>query len=236
MLQRSVTSAGLLLAAILICASPAHAQQTVNFTIGHFAPVGFDARISDNGLTDDVIATNAGFLAFDIDEFGGASFGGEWLVGLGRFLEAGAGVSYTAQTVPSFYRNFVDPDGTEVDQDLYLRITPIAFTVRVLPFGQSTPIQPYFGGGLGVINWKYRESGEFIDFNAGREIFVETFEATGNSTGAIVLGGVRFAGRRFTAGGEVRYQNASGDLPSDFTAPKIDLGGWTYNFTVGARF
>ena len=176
------------------------------------------------------------FLVFDPDEFGGASFGGEWLVGLGRFLEAGAGVSYSAQTVPSFYADFVDPDGTEVDQDLHLRTTPIAFTVRVLPFGQSSPIQPYFGGGLAVINWKYRESGEFIDFNAGREIFVDTFEATGNSTGAIVLGGVRFAGRRFTAGGEFRYQHASGDLPSDFSAPKIDLGGWTYNFTVGARF
>ena len=231
MLLRSVTSVGLLIAAVLICASPAHAQQTVNFTIGHFSPFGPDSRVSG-----DVINENLTFLVFDPDEFGGASIGGEWLVGLGRFLEAGAGVSYTAQTVPSFYRDFADPDGTEVDQDLHLRMTPIAFTVRVLPFGQSTPIQPYFGGGLGVINWKYRESGEFIDFNAGREIFVDTFEATGTSTGAIVLGGVRFAGRRFTAGGEVRYQHASGDLPIDFSANKIDLGGWTYNFTVGARF
>ena len=45
-------------------------------------------------------------------------------MGLGRFLEAGAGVSYSAQTVPSFYADFVDPDGTEVDQDLHLRTTP----------------------------------------------------------------------------------------------------------------
>jgi hypothetical protein len=216
MLPRSVTSVGLLIAALLICASPAHAQQTVNFTVGHFSPFDPNSRVSG-----DVINENLTFLVFDPDEFGGASFGGEWLVGLGRFLEGGAGVSYSAQTVPSFYADFVDPDGTEVDQD---------------PFGQSSPIQPYFGGGLAVINWKYRESGEFIDFNAGREIFVDTFEATGNSTGAIVLGGVRFAGRRFTAGGEFRYQHASGDLPNDFTAPKIDLGGWTYNFTVGARF
>jgi hypothetical protein len=231
MLQRFVTSAGLLFAAILICASPAHAQQTINFTIGHFNPLDFDSRASG-----DVINENLTFLAFDPDEFGGASIGGEWLVGLGRFLEAGAGVSYTAQTVPSFYQDFFDPDGTEVDQDLHLRITPVAFTVRVLPFGQSTPIQPYFGGGLGIFNWKYRESGEFIDFNAGREIFVDTFEATGNSTGAIVLGGVRFAGSSFSAGGEFRYQHASGDLPNDFSAPKIDLGGWTFNVTVGARF
>jgi hypothetical protein len=108
--------------------------------------------------------------------------------------------------------------------------------VRVLPFGQSTPIQPYFGGGLAIVNWKYRESGEFIDFNNNREIFVDSFEATGNATGAVVLGGVRFAGRRFTAGGEFRYQHAEGDMPSDFSASKINLGGWTYNFTVGARF
>jgi hypothetical protein len=231
MLQRFVTSAGLLFAAILICASPAHAQQTLNFTVGHFSPFDPDSRVSG-----DVINENLSFLVFDPDEFGGASFGGEWLVGLGRFLEAGAGVSYSSQTVPSFYRDFVDPNGTEVDQDLHLRTTPIAFTVRVLPFGQSVPIQPYFGGGLAVVNWKYRESGEFIDFNAGREIFVDTFEATGNSTGAVVLGGVRFAGQRFSAGGEIRYLNADGDLPSDFSAPKIDLGGWSYNFTVGARF
>jgi len=234
MVQRTLTSAALL-AAILICASPAHAQQTVNFTIGHFAPVGFDARFSDSGLTDDVIATNAGFLVFDIDDFGGAAFGGEYLVGLGRFLEAGAGVSYTAQTVPSFYQDFIDSDGTEVDQDLYLRMTPIAFTMRVGLF-RSGPIQPYFGGGVAIVNWKYRESGEFIDFNNNREIFVDSFEATGNATGPVVLGGVRFAGRRFTAGGEIRYQHAEGEMPNDFSAPKINLGGWTYNFTVGARF
>lgn len=231
MLQRTVTSIGLLLAAILICASPAHAQQTVNFTVGHFSPFDPNSRVSG-----DVINENLTFLVFDPDEFGGASIGGEWLVSLGRFFEAGAGVSYTGQTVPSFYRDFIDSDGTEVDQDLHLRLVPIAFTVRVLPFGQSSPIQPYFGGGLAVINWKYRESGEFIDFGNNRQIFVDTFEATGNSTGAVVLGGVRFAGRRFSAGGEIRYLNASGDLPIDFSAPKIDLGGWTYNFTVGARF
>ncbi len=145
MLQRSVTSVVLLIAAVLICASPAHAQQTVNFTLGYFNPFDPSSRVSGDVLNEDRT-----FLVFDIDEFGGASVGGEWLVALGRFFEAGAGISYSAQTVPSFYADFVDPDGTEIDQDLHLRTTPIAFTVRVLPFGQSSPIQPYFGGGLGV--------------------------------------------------------------------------------------
>jgi hypothetical protein len=231
MLQRSVTSAVLVFAAILACARPAHAQQTLNFTLGYFAPLDEHSR-----TPGDVLTNNQTFLAFDIDDFGGASVGGEWLVSLGRFFEAGAGVSYTGQTVPSVYRDFVDSDGTEIDQDLQLRLVPIAFTVRILPFGQSSPVQPYFGGGLGIINWRYRETGEFVNFSAGRVIFEDTFEDSGSSTGPIVLGGVRFAGQRLSAGGEVRYQHAEGDLSNDFAGSKIDLGGWTYNFTIGMRF
>jgi hypothetical protein len=230
MLQRTVTSI-VLVAAFLTCARPAHAQQTVNFTLGYFAPQDYESRTSG-----DVLIANSSFLLFDIDEFGGAAVGGEWLVGLGNFFEAGAGISYTGQSVPSVYRDFIDSDGTEVDSDLELRLVPIAFTVRLLPFGQRSPIQPYVGGGLGIINWRYRETGEFIDFGAGREIIVDTFEESGSSTGPIFLGGVRFAGQRITAGGEVRFHDAEGDLPNDFAGPKIDLGGWTYNFTVGVRF
>jgi hypothetical protein len=231
MLHRTVTSAMLVFAAILTCARPAHAQQTLNFTLGYFAPLDEHSR-----TPGDVLTNNQTFLAFDIDDFGGAAVGGEWLVGLGRFFEAGAGVSYSGQTVHSVYLDFVDSDGTEIDQDLQLRLVPVTFTVRVLPFGQSSPVQPYFGGGLGIINWRYRETGEFVNFGAGRIIFEDTFEDTGSSTGLIVLGGVRFAGQRLSAGGEIRYQDADGDLSNDFAGSKIDLGGWTYNFTIGMRF
>ena len=59
---------------------------------------------------------------------------------------------------------------------------------------------------------------------------------SGFDAGPIVLGGIRFAGDAFSTGFEIRYQRGSGDLDSDFAAPKIDLGGWTYNFTAGYRF
>ncbi len=230
-MQRTVTSAVLVFAAIMTCARPAHAQQTLNFTLGYFAPLGVDARVSDDALN---VARRD--LVFDVGDFGSASVGGEWLLPLGNFFEAGAGVSFSQQTVPSVYADYVDSDGTEVDQDLQLRLVPLAFTFRVLPLGQRSPVQPYFGAGLGIVNWRYRESGEFIDFNAGLEIFEDSFEATGTSTGPVVLGGIRFAGRTMSAGGEIRYQHAEGDLPNDFAGSRIDLGGWTYNFTVGLRF
>jgi len=226
---------GLIVGALLMYANVASAQdlgrQTVNFTLGYFTPFGFDARDDD-----DVLLANSTFLLFDIDDFHGASVGGEWLFPLARHIEGGIGVSFTSQTAHSVYADFVDSDGTEIDQDLHLRTTPIAFTVRLIPVSPSSPFQPYVGGGVGLINWRYSERGEFVDFNAGREIFNGNFEKSGTNAGPVVLGGVRFAGDAFSAGFEVRYQYAEGDLDPDFAAPKIDLGGWTYNFTAGVRF
>ena len=54
--------------------------------------------------------------------------------------------------------------------------------------------------------------------------------------GPLALGGVRFASDSFSVGGEIRYQKADADLSDDFAAPKLDLGGWTYQFTLGFRF
>jgi hypothetical protein len=232
---------GVLVAAVLMCATVASAQdlgkQTVNFTLGYFTPLGFDSRD-----IDDVLIANSTFLQtrgrsfLDLDEFNGASVGGEWLFPLARHIEGGIGVSYTSQTSHTVYADFVDPDGTEIDQDLKLRLTPIAFTVRLIPVSPRSPFQPYVGGGIGLISWKYTEVGEFVDFNAGREIFNGNFEDSGTNVGPVFLGGIRFAGDAFSTGFEIRYQHAKGDLGSDFAAPKIDLGGWTYNFTAGVRF
>jgi hypothetical protein len=225
-------SISLILAGVaLVGARDAHAQQTLNFSLGYFTPLGEDARVSG-----DVLNTNRTFLVFDIKEFNGASVGGEWLVPLGQYVEGGIGASFSRRTVPSVYADWVDIDGTEVDQDLRLRLVPVAFTFRVLPLGQSNPVQPYFGAGLGLINWRYSESGEFIDFGAGREIFRDQFVASGSSTGPVALGGIRFGGDSVSSGFEIRYQKADADLDDRFAGRKLDLGGWTYNFTVGVRF
>jgi hypothetical protein len=46
-------------------------------------------------------------------------------------------VSFSRRTVPSVYEAFVDVDGSEIEQDLRLRVVPLALTVRVLPLGQT---------------------------------------------------------------------------------------------------
>ena len=228
-----------LVTACLLAAPPAaHAQQTLNFSLGYFTVRGEDAR-----TVGDQIAFDRTFLSFNTSDFNGATVGGEWLVPLGNYFEGGAGVSFSRRTVPSVYTNYTDTTGAEIEQELRLRIVPVDFTFRVLPLGQTEPFQPYFGAGVGIFNWRYSETGDFIDFANNRNVYRASYVGSGTNAGPVVLGGIRFAGDTASAGFEVRYQKATGTLSStDFgdpvlnPNPKIDLGGWTYQFTVGLRF
>ena len=222
----------LLLLCTALAPSTAAAQQTINFSLGLFTPRGEDARVEG-----DVLNANRTFLFFDIDDFNSASIGGEWLVPFNEFVEGGAGISFSRRTVPSVYADFTDNFGNEIEQDLRLRLIPVSFTVRALPLGQSNSFQPFIGAGLAVINWRYAEFGDFVDFGVpGLPVFPASYVATGTATGPVVLAGLRYGGETFTAGGEIRYHHARGDLNSDFAGNRIDLGGWTYNFTMGFRF
>jgi outer membrane protein W len=224
-------------AAGLFAASTAHAQQSVNIHLGGFAPNGQDSRVRENGRSNDVLVNNQDFLAFNIKDFNGGTLGVEYLVGLNRWLDAGLGVGIYKRSVPSVYADFINDNGSEIEQTLKLRIVPFTATVRLLPLGRSAAVRPYIGAGLGVFNWRYSESGSFIDFSDS-SIFNESFIGSGTATGPVILGGLRFPVGPWDIGAEVRHQKASGDLPADqdFSADKIDLGGWTYTATFNIRF
>jgi hypothetical protein len=216
--------------AVLFHPQAARAQQTVNVSFGYFTVRGQDARVAD-----DVLNANRNFLDFNINDFNGASIGGEWLVPVGRHIEAGAGLGFTRRTVPTVYTRFLNQNRSTINQDLRLRMVPAAFTFRVLPLGQDSGFQPYIGAGLGVIAWRYSESGQFVD-TRDNTIFNNSYVASGTRTGPVAMGGIRFAGDTAAAGFEIRYQGADADLPPPFAGTKIDLGGWSYLFTVGMRF
>jgi opacity protein-like surface antigen len=115
----------------------------------------------------------------------------------------------------------VNRNGSEIAQDLKLRIAPITGTVRVLPFGRSRPVQPYLGAGIAGVAYRYSEVGDFVDFT-DRSVFADRFVAKGTAVGPVVLGGLRFAlGDQRALGGEVRYQKAEADLSDDFLGSKL---------------
>ncbi len=214
--------------------TPAWAQQSsLSLNLGYFALRGEDTRIAD-----DVIVENLGLFAFGLDQFNAGSVGAKWLVGFGEYVEVGLGVGFYQQTVLSVYDDFVNVDGTEIEQDFKLRVTPVTATARFFPFGQRSAVQPYAGAGVGFFNWRYSEVGEFVDFTTF-DVFRDQFVAQGNDVGAVYLGGVRvLAGSRFAVGVEVRYQDVQGVVGIDqgFLEERIDLGGLTTSFTFNVRF
>ena len=213
-------------------------RHSIGFTFGGFFPTSEDRRIPDEAddFLDDVLVANREVLAFEIDDFRQVTFGGEYLFGLGDFLEGGIGAGYYQKTVPSVYSDVVNANGSEIEQDLKLRIVPVTATIRFLPLGRGAAVEPYVGGGVGLYNYRYSEIGEFVDFRDD-SIYSARFIETGTAVGPVLLGGVRLpVGDATAIGGEVRWQKASGDLNEDFLAEKINLGGTTLNFTIQFRF
>lgn len=209
-------------------------RHSIGFNLGYFALRGEDSRFDTEG---DVLIANLDSLAFDVKDFNSVTFGGEWLYGVSDFIEAGVGIGFYQRTVPTVYQHFTHADETEIEQDLKLRLVPITATVRFLPIGRGS-VEPYVGAGIGFFNWRYSEVGEFVDFSDD-SIFPARYLASGNSVGPVILGGIRLpVSDVWTVGGELRYQRAEAtiDNAEDFLGDKIDLGGWTANFTFHLRF
>ncbi len=224
-----------LLGALAMTPGPAWAQQALSLNLGYFAVRGADGRVPGDTLVANLAADSPFELGYNIDHLNSATVGGEWLFPIGAFLEGGVGVSYYARTIPSFYPELVNNDGSDITQNIRLRIVPITASVRFFPLGRRAPVQPYIGAGLGVFLWRYSETGDFVD--AQQNVFSANFAQSGTTAGPIIMGGVRFpVARAFAFGAEVRYQKADAALSSDFVGSRIDLGGIAYQATFLVRF
>ena len=234
---------GLAVAAALLAPATAQAQITRVSSSDHRQAIGFNIgyfwlKAEESRVAHDVLVTDLDSLAFNIKDFNSVSFGGEWLFSPNEFVEAGVGLGFQQRTVPSIYRSYVNANGSEIAQDLKLRVVPVTATVRFLPVGRGA-VEPYVGAGIGIFNWRYSEVGQFLDLS-DFSIFRDRYVADGTAIGPVVVAGVRAPlADVWAIGGEVRYQKAQGDTKPETSRlldSKIDLGGWTANFTFQLRF
>ena len=209
-------------------------SSTVNFHIGYFFLKGLESRVEEDVLLNNL--QNQHPLFFEVEDFNSVTFGAEYLLGLGSHFEAGVGVGYSQRTVPSIYENLTRPGGAEIEQELKLKQVPVSFTGRFLLLPRGSSVEPYIGGGIVAIRYRYSEVGDFVD-DFG-DIFPARYVADGVAVGPTILGGIRAPISNWTVGGEVRWQKAEGkDLFEEgFLGDKLDLGGWHANFTFGIRF
>ena len=242
MRRQLLSLAAVILTGGLFATPSASAQQSVNFFVGGFVPTPLDARGTGNGRND-ILVKDLDVFAYRFDRFKGPTFGGEYLVGLGDFFEAGASVGYYQSTVPATDINYVNTNGSSINADLKLRTVPFTATFRVLPLGHRAPVVPYAGGGVAIIGWRYSESGQFVDYPTNGTlppnpaIFNGNFTSSGTATGPVILGGFRVPIGPLAPGFEVRWQKAQGNLDTtQFAAQNIDLGGMSYVFTFAIGF
>ncbi len=174
--------------------------QSVSFGAGFFQPRGFDRRVDGDTLVanltqPDVLPGVSGSLSFDIGEFRGMPLFGEWNLGINKHIEFSAGLSYFTNKVDSVYLDLVNgqQNNSEIEQELRLTMIPISGLVRFFPNGDPTGIQPYVGGGIAIIPFRYTETGDFVDVNTpGLDIYNAKYTAKGTAFGPVILGGVRF--------------------------------------------
>lgn len=210
-------------------------RQSIGVNFGYFMVRPEESRVRGDVLIADL--TDPEPLAFNINDFNGPAVGGEWLFGLGDYLEGGVGAGFYQRTVPSVYLRVVNEGGREIEQDLKLRIVPLSATVRFLPIGRGG-VEPYVGAGIGVFNWQYSEVGEFVD-TFDSSVFRGRFRDNGTTAGPVLLGGIRFpVADIWMLGGEIRYQKAEGTIgaDADLLGDRIDLGGWNAGVTLHLRF
>lgn len=227
-----------LLAVAMVAARPADAGaqvvQSLNLSIGALLPRGEDSRVANDVWLGDVPVYN-----FEIKDFTGAELSGEWNFAFGNRVEVGLGGAFYQRTVPTVYRDYTNADHSEIRSEFKLRTTPITGVIRVMPFGTARSFQPYVGAGIALVNWRYSEVGDFIDFNDNFNVYHARYVASGNDAGPVFL-----AGFRAPVGGDIwaitvegRYQKAEGKLDTnDFLGSKIDLGNTSLRFGVLVRF
>ncbi len=231
MMQRAAMGAAAL-ALMLGTAVPVSAQvvHSIGLGAGVFSPRSLDARD-----IDDVLVENLNTLSFGIKDFRGGLVFGEWAMTFSDRVELALSAGYYRRTVPSVYADYINNNAKEIEQDLRLQVVPMSAIVRFLPVGRAGRAQPYLGGGVSALRWRYSEIGEFVDFNNNFAVFRDRYIANGTTLAPVVLGGLRLplGGDIYSLNTELRYQFGSGDLGanSGFLTEKIDLSG--LNFTVG---
>ena len=254
MLRVTLRVSGLVLAAALV-AAPASAQivQSLQISGGAFIPRGYSGRVTGDVLVADldtldfIKCRSANFESCIVGQFTGGQLSGEWLVAFGNHVELGAGVGFYSRGTPSVYlccTHPADQGFAEIQQNLDLRIAPITGVVRFLG-GRPGRVQPYVGVGIAALNFRYTESGEFIDYTNPNASPLPTYNARYTAKGTAV-GPLALAGLRIPVGGDVwgftmewRHQWGSGNTggsPNGFLDNKIDLGGDNISFGVIVHF
>lgn len=143
---------------------------------------------------------NEDIFTLDTSDFNDGILGLSFVKSVNNNFEIGFNADFYDSTVRSAYRDYTDQDGFSILHDTRLAFVPLTVDVRFLPVGryrmrpQGRRVQKpvvYIGAGLGVVPWKYEETGDFVDFSdIALPVFSDRFVDDGTAFETHVVGGV----------------------------------------------
>ena len=147
----------------------------------------------------------------------------------------------------SDFRDFIDNSGQPIEQTTTFRRVPITIGVKqyLTSTGRSvgrlawipSKVAPYVGAGAGAMYYKFRQEGDFINFE-NNNVFSSLYSSDGMARIAHAAVGVDFSvGPRLALTSEARYLWSSARLSSDFSGfERLDLSGLSTTVGLAIRF
>lgn len=202
---------------------------------------GADAPRAQGGFWD--AATDQ--LTLSRTGLGAPSVAAEFGVALGSRVEVTLGAGVSHRTTGSSYRRFVDTQNAEIEQRTALQRVPVVAGMRVNLLapgwraGSMSPrrVVPYFAAGGGMLHWRLRQTGDFVDFR-DLGVVAGTYTASGWAPTGFGAAGVDVAmGARTVLALDARYTVARGRLGAEFPGTgTLDLASVAVTAGVGWRF
>ena len=236
-------------AATLAVASPSSAQGSgdgflFQKPVGAFVLRGGFASATASG---DLYSFLTNQFTLNKGDFRSPSFGADLLVTVAPRVDLDFGVGYAGWKKPSEFRDFVGTDNLPIAQTTSLARVPLTAGARfyLAPPGRSigkfawipNKFVPYVGAGGGMMWYRLRQTGEFIDFQT-TDVFPDEFESSGWTGTAHAMAGADYAiTPRLALTGEARYTWAKTSLGTDFTGfDGIDLSDFGVTLGLNVRF
>jgi opacity protein-like surface antigen len=246
-MERPIRSALLVAALLAGAATTTHAQSAGDGYLFHRPNVTFSVRggYAHASAGSDVFDEVTSNLTLDRGDFSGLTFGGDLAVHVSDRTSIVLAAGYSRSKHESEFRDFVDNNDLPIEQTTTFERIPLTVNLRInlastgRTVGQlawiPNRIVPYVGAGVGAMRYRFRQEGDFVNFNTNAVfpalLLAEEWTLVGQG-----MAGVDYnVSPRLGVSFDARYLHARGELGPSFTGyERIDLSGLTG--TIGLSY
>jgi opacity protein-like surface antigen len=197
----------------------------------------------------DVFSEATSLLTLDKRDFSAFSVGGDISYALTPRFDLVFGGDYSGSNKESEYRDWVDNNEQAIQQSTNFKRVPLTLSLRyyLVDRGRSvsqfawipSKYSPYVGVGGGATWYRFRQEGDFVDFQRENEVFRAELESSGWAPSGHAMAGVDYTLRpslALTAEGRYSLGKATLDQNVFQGFEKIDLAGFVGTVGFKVRF